>query len=455
MNKLNSIFVGILAAIGAPTALAQSLDCAALANSAGTEPAGYAQQCSFTPSANMGAPVPTAPTDTAFVWNFRTPNPGLSSHVLNNMPGLTNLGNPTPAITPFGIDFNAAANTLFAVYPVGAPQTGVDLATLSLTNGAPTVIAPVTGAYPPTSSVTDIVINPQTGAAFISNATDLFTINLTTGVTTLVGNMVPAGQVMIDLAINCQGQMFGHNIIDDSLYSVNTTTGLATRIGGHGLAANFAQGMDFDNQDGQLYAYIYTGGGTYTYGTFNLATGAITPLNTNTPSGEYEGAVRNTCGVIAADLALTQSNNATGALLVGNTFQKTLTVTNNGPSAATNITVTDTLPPQLTFVSSTCGATAAGQVVTYTIPTLANGATNSCVLTVRIASGGTIVNTASITASTPADPTPGNNTTTAQIGASGGGVTQTAVPALDLKSMLVLLGLVSALGMLALRQRQA
>ncbi len=158
----------------------------------------------------------------------------------------------------------------------------------------------------------------------------------------------------------------------------------------------------------------------------------------------------------AADLALTQSNNAAGnALLVGNTFQKTLTVTNNGPGDATNITVTDTLPSQLTFVSSNCGATAVGQVVTYTIPTLANGASNSCVLTVRIASSGTIVNTASITASTPADPTPGNNTTTAQIGASGGGVAQTPVPALDLKSMLVLLGLVSALGMLALRQRQS
>ncbi len=156
-----------------------------------------------------------------------------------------------------------------------------------------------------------------------------------------------------------------------------------------------------------------------------------------------------------ADLALTQSNNAAGnALLIGNTFQKTLTVRNNGPSAATAITVTDTLPAQLAFVSSTCGATAVGQVVTYTIPTLANAAVNSCVLTLRITAPGTIVNTAAITASTPADPTPANNTTTAQIGAPGGGVAQTAVPALDRNMVLVLLGLVSVLGVLALRQRQ-
>ena len=156
------------------------------------------------------------------------------------------------------------------------------------------------------------------------------------------------------------------------------------------------------------------------------------------------------------DLALTQSNNATAnALLVGSTFQKTLTVTNNGPSAATAITVTDTLPAQLAFVSSNCGATAAGQVVTWTIPALAVSASASCILTVRVAASGTIVNTAAITAQTPPDSTPANNTTTAQIGPTGGAIAQTAVPAHDLTSVLVLLGLVSALGMLAMRQRQA
>jgi len=180
------------------------------------------------------------------------------------------------------------------------------------------------------------------------------------------------------------------------------------------------------------------------------------PPGAPAPNNNFAIRIRGVVPPAAADLALTQSNNAAGnALLVGNTFQKTLTVTNNGPGAASAITVTDTLPAQLTFVSSNCGATAVGQVVTYTIPTLANGATNSCVLTVRIAAPGTIVNTAAITSSTPADPTPANNTTTAQIGPSGGGIAQTPVPALDRNTVLVLLGLVSALGLLALRQRQA
>ncbi len=161
------------------------------------------------------------------------------------------------------------------------------------------------------------------------------------------------------------------------------------------------------------------------------------------------------CGSAAVDLALTQSNNAGGgALLIGNTFQKTLTLTNNGPGAASAITVSDTLPPQLAFVSSTCGATAVGQVVTYTVPALANGAVNNCVLTVRVQAAGTIVNTATITASTPTDTTPANNTTTAQIGATGGGVVQAAVPALDRNMLLVLLGLVTLIGVIAMRQRQ-
>ena len=142
-------------------------------------------------------------------------------------------------------------------------------------------------------SANGLDINATTGAAYIATGSNLFTLNLTTGVATLVG---PFGTtLMVDISSNCEGQMYGHDIGTDSLYSINKTTGAATLIGPHGLAANFAQGMDFDNNSNTLYAYIYTGGGTYTYGTFNLATGAIVPLNTNAPPGEWEAATRTLC----------------------------------------------------------------------------------------------------------------------------------------------------------------
>ncbi|HET7845376.1 MAG TPA: choice-of-anchor J domain-containing protein, partial [Xanthomonadales bacterium] len=120
-------------------------------------------------------------------------------------------------------------------------------------------------------------------------------------------------------------------------------------------------------------------------------------------------------GVAGADLALSQSNTAPPTPAIGNQFTKTLTVTNNGPSAATSFTVVDTLPAQLTYVSNNCGATAAGQTVTWTGGALANAASASCVLTVQIAQSGAITNTANITTSAPADPNAANNTSTANI----------------------------------------
>ena len=46
--------------------------------------------------------------------------------------------------------------------------------------------------------------------------------------------------------------------VSDSFYTLNTSDGSATFIGAHGLTANFAQGMTYDREAGELYAYIYT-----------------------------------------------------------------------------------------------------------------------------------------------------------------------------------------------------
>jgi len=126
--------------------------------------------------------------------------------------------------------------------------------------------------------------------------------------------------------------------------------------------------------------------------------------------------IDNDSAPTSADLVITQSNNAGSPLVVGNTFQKTITVTNNGPSDASNISVVDTLPPQLAFVSSNCGGTISGQTFTGSIASLTTGANGNCTLTVRVVGSGTVSNTATITASTPTDPDTSNNTTTATIG---------------------------------------
>jgi hypothetical protein len=84
--------------------------------------------------------------------------------------------------------------------------------------------------------------------------------------------------------------MYGHDIGTDSIYTIDTATGAATLVGLTGYDANFAQGMDFDNDDGTLYIFLYLGGGANVYGTVDLATGAVTPLAVDNPTGEFEGA---------------------------------------------------------------------------------------------------------------------------------------------------------------------
>ncbi|MBL8828840.1 MAG: DUF11 domain-containing protein [Planctomycetaceae bacterium] len=65
----------------------------------------------------------------------------------------------------------------------------------------------------------------------------------------------------------------------------------------------------------------------------------------------------------------------------------TLTITNNGPSEATGVTVTDTLPTGLTFTSATTGQgtfQANGNIVTFAVGNLAAGASTQITITTRV-----------------------------------------------------------------------
>ncbi|WP_416970243.1 isopeptide-forming domain-containing fimbrial protein [Streptomyces sp. 4F14] len=131
--------------------------------------------------------------------------------------------------------------------------------------------------------------------------------------------------------------------------------------------------------------------------------------NTGTTSGSASVAIE-----AQADLATSKTANGSGPVSPGDTFEYTVTVKNNGPAAATNVKATDTLPSQLTFVSSPDGCTASGQTVSCgPVATLANGASKSWLITVRLAPGYTgdgsdIANTAAATSDTT-DPNPDNN----------------------------------------------
>jgi uncharacterized repeat protein (TIGR01451 family) len=130
----------------------------------------------------------------------------------------------------------------------------------------------------------------------------------------------------------------------------------------------------------------------------------------------HVGAVRfPTC--TPADLAITKTG--PGTVIAGTTLTYSLHVTNNGPSNATNVVVTDTLPAGTMFMTSSIPCT--GALLTCNIGNMANGASTSFTITVKVpanflsslgVSSKTITNKASVD-SGQFDPNPANNTATA------------------------------------------
>jgi uncharacterized repeat protein (TIGR01451 family) len=100
----------------------------------------------------------------------------------------------------------------------------------------------------------------------------------------------------------------------------------------------------------------------------------------------------------SADLALTKTDSA-DPVDIGVNFSYTIQVTNNGPEDATGVTVTDTLPGTVTFVSASAGCTEASGTVTCVIGNLAASGSTSVQIDVTPTAAGTITNTASVTAS--------------------------------------------------------
>jgi len=164
--------------------------------------------------------------------------------------------------------------------------------------------------------------------------------------------------------------------------------------------------------------------------------GQISPFNTNsverTGSGSTAGGQSNnykttgsaTFAINSADLAVVKTvSNATPN--VGDTITFTVTVTNNGPSVANSVQITDQFPvsPELTFLSATAsqGSYNSGSGV-WNVGTVGVGAASKKTLTITArvnkpttvgALPATVTNTATVTGVEELDPNPGNNTGTA------------------------------------------
>ncbi len=84
----------------------------------------------------------------------------------------------------------------------------------------------------------------------------LYTVDLSTGDLTTIGDITNA-TCIIDIAITPDGTMYGVDLYNDTLLQIDTSTGAGTIIGFIGFDANFAQGMDYEEESGTLYMAAY------------------------------------------------------------------------------------------------------------------------------------------------------------------------------------------------------
>ncbi|HYM76013.1 MAG TPA: C25 family cysteine peptidase [Candidatus Dormibacteraeota bacterium] len=138
------------------------------------------------------------------------------------------------------------------------------------------------------------------------------------------------------------------------------------------------------------------------------ATNIVPSLTTNTASATVVVANAN-----SADMAIVKTATP-NPVTEGTPLTYSLAVTNNGPASATNVTVTDTLPSTVTFLSSTStqgSCSEAGGTVTCLLGTMANAGTATVTILTIPQQPGVISNTATVTAD-QTDPNLGNNTST-------------------------------------------
>ncbi|HCT30888.1 MAG TPA: hypothetical protein DIW31_09175, partial [Bacteroidales bacterium] len=294
-----------------------------------------------------------------------------------------------------------ATGTITITAPTGAGMTySIDGSTYTNTTGIFTSV-PV-GTYTVTAKSTEGCISPATTSVTL-NAPICTNLSITKTVDNSTPNVGSTVEFTLTVTNNGPDNATGVTVTDNlpSGYTYVSDDGLGAYNVGTGVWAigNLNNGATAILN---ITATVKTTGNYANTATVNGDQTDPTPANntsTNTP-----------VPVDQCNLSIDKSVN-NGSPNVGDNIIFTLTVTNNGPSDATGVKVTDNLPSGFTYVSDNgAGAYNDGTGI-WTIGNLANSATTTLNITVTVNASGSYSNTATVSGD-QADPTPANNSDT-------------------------------------------
>jgi len=386
------------------------------------------------------------------IGSFKFPNcpPGPPSADLSI--GMT--GNPNPAILSLGdnvtykiiaannglsddadvtVSDTLPAGTIFVSSSAsqgGCSGTSAVICNLgSLANGdSATVTIVVTPTVPGSLSNTATVIGGVLDPPDPNSANDSKTVN-----TNVLATPPPPPPPSADLAVVLTDSPDPVTVGNNLTYSITVTNNGPDAATNATLTDTLPSGVTFVSSSASQGGCSGTGTVICNLGTINSSANATVALVV-TPT--VAGTISNTAGVASslsdpnsfnssatagttvsapaappasADLAITMTDSP-DPVTVGNNLTYSIAVTNNGPDGATNVVVTDTLPSDLTFVSSTSdqGSCSGTGTVTCDLGSMVNGATATVTIVVTPSTAGII----SKTADAPPAPVFINNTAT-------------------------------------------
>ena len=206
-----------------------------------------------------------------------------------------------------------------------------------------------------------------------------------------------------------------------SLAIVSTGTNLDS-----GTSCGFGAG-DLSNADPLLGALTDNGGPTATHALSTSSPAIDAADNSGCPATDQRGVARPVDGngdsVAVCDIGAFEAT-APADLSISNNHQAdcvalhdpliySISVTNNGPGAATAVTVTDILPVGVSLVSTNPACSQNGGTLTCVVNTLGAGSTTTITINTTADKVAQLTNTASVRAAEP-DPDPSNNSAEVQ-----------------------------------------